>query len=127
MLKYFSDVNKNGNTADESMTFKCPPYNNPTCLKQRSQLLHVKILPVCVSTVTLSCHLSSLHPLNLVPPLSFLSLLPLPSPMSALLSSSFRIGLSIVLHALYICVNTRLTCLYHSLLPVPRRMQAAVP
>uniref|UniRef100_A0A8C4Z4R4 Uncharacterized protein n=1 Tax=Gadus morhua TaxID=8049 RepID=A0A8C4Z4R4_GADMO len=59
-------------------------------LEQRSQLLHVKT------------HLSSLHSLILVPPLSFLSLLLLLSPMSALLSSSSRIVLSFVFHAHYI-------------------------
>ncbi|CAL8313443.1 unnamed protein product [Boreogadus saida] len=50
-------------------------------LKQSSQWLHVKILPMCVSTVTLSCQLSS--PLH--PPLSILfSLHPLLSPSSSL-------------------------------------------
>ena len=71
--------------------------------------------------------ISPLHPLLLVSPLSFLSLLFLLSPLSALLSSSSRSVLSIVLHTHYICVNTRLTGLCYSLLPVSWRARAAVP
>ena len=70
---------------------------------------------------------SPLHRVLLVSHLSFLSLLFLLSPTSALLFSSSRIGLSIVLHTHYMCVNTLLTCLCYSLLPVLWRIQAAVP
>ena len=70
-------------------------------LTQRSQWLYVKILPICVSTVTLSCQLSSplfssLHPLLLSSPSSpHHPLISSPLyPISSLSSSSFLSPLS---------------------------------
>ena len=80
--------------------------NMCSTLAQKSQWPHVKMPLMCVSTVTFSCQLSSpLHPHLLVCPLSFLSLLFLLFPISALLSSSSRIVLIIVLHTHYTCLQ----------------------